>query len=214
MAYSPESPARALATLSGLPATLRAGTECHSVPSAAGHGAGAHSAIRTAVSSPAAASPVAPSRCHARCFRLATRQHRRANAPHAERLTRQAVCLLPGIQQTNGFTCTAAIPIAGEPPETRFPWTVSFKVPATVPPLRSGPAVLTFKPTANPSPIADMKNAGGIFRASPAIASCSALRPTGRFRRPSNFLLGAKNRSTCGSRKAKRPAGLATAGRL
>jgi len=39
------------------------------------------------------------------------------------------------------------------------------------------------------------------------------LRPTGRFHRPSNFLLVAKTCPACGSRKAKRPAGLATAGR-
>ena len=42
-----------------------------------------------------------------------------------------------------------AIPIAGEPPKTRFPWTASFN-----PSAGSG-----FKPTANPSPIADTASA-------------------------------------------------------
>jgi len=42
---SPPHPARALATCSGLPGTLRAGTERHSVPSAAAPGGGAHEGI-------------------------------------------------------------------------------------------------------------------------------------------------------------------------
>jgi hypothetical protein len=123
---------------------------------------------------------------------------RRRVAPHAERLTRQAVCLLPGIQQTNGFTCTAAIPIAGEPPETRFPWTVSFKVPATVPPLRSGPAVLTFKPTVNPSPIAD------------TAAACAPAAPAPHAANPLNSVLpdGSAGRAIfCLGQKIARPAG-------
>jgi len=122
----------------------------------------------------------------------------RWSPPEAESLPRQAVCLLPGIQQTNGFTCTAAIPIAGEPPETQFPWTVSFKVPATVPPLRSGPAVLTFKPTVNPSPIAD------------TAAACAPAAPAPHAANPLNSVLpdGSAGRAIfCLGQKIAQPAG-------
>ena len=37
---------------------------------------------------------------------------------------------------------------------TRFPWAASFKLPAPVPLLRDVPAVLSFKPASDPSPIA------------------------------------------------------------
>ena len=75
-----------------------------------------------------------------------------------------------------------AIPIAGEPPKTRFPWTASFN-----PSAGSG-----FKPTANPSPIAD--TAAAYAPAAPAPLMLR-LRPAGRFHRLTNFLLHKKSLS-------------------
>ena len=53
-------------------------------------------------------------------------------------------------------------------PRTRFPWAACFKLAAAVSLLRDAPAVLSFKPTANPSPIADHGKCGATFRASPS----------------------------------------------
>jgi len=69
-----------------------------------------------------------------------------------------------------------AILIAGEPPETRFPWAASFN-----PSAGSG-----FKPAANPSPIAVTAAAKAPAEPAPQMLR---LRPAGRFRMPSNFLL-------------------------
>ena len=69
-----------------------------------------------------------------------------------------------------------AILIAGEPPETRFPWAASFN-----PSAGSG-----FKLAANPSPIAVTAAAKAPAAPAPQLLR---LRPAGRFRSPSDFLL-------------------------
>ena len=55
-------------------------------------------------------------------------------------------------------------------PRTRFPWAASIKLRAAVALLRDAAAGLSFKPVANPSPIADHGSCGANFRASPGVA--------------------------------------------
>lgn len=99
MASRPKSPAPAVATLFGLPATLRAWTE--SLLSTRQQATGSGLMGEADALGDANAAPPLP---------------RQQSCPHAESRTRQAVRLLPGIQQTNGFTIRLAHLAAGEPP--------------------------------------------------------------------------------------------------
>jgi len=94
-----------------------------------------------------------------------TRQHRSRQRPKAERLPRQAVRLLPGIQQTNGFTFTADNPSSRGTPDPGSPG----RRASTLLPVQGS------SPPPTLPPVAVMKYANGIFPASPAFARRSVL---------------------------------------
>ena len=108
-------------------------------------------------------------------------------SPHAERPTGR---VRPGPASVRSCPDSALQPCfshqQGNPLKPGSPGPRCFKVPATVPLLRDGPAVLTFKPTANPSPIAVTAAAKAPAAPAPQLLR---LRPAGRFRSPSDFLL-------------------------
>jgi len=152
MASGSKCPAPAVATHFGPPATLRAWTE--RLLSTRQQVTGSGLMGEADVVGDANAAPPLP---------------RQQSCPQPESRTRQAVRLLPGIQQTNGFTIRLAHLAAGEPPD---PVPLGRELQASGPSTNSGSSASSPRPTLPPKLACRMRS---ISHASPDALSASRI---------------------------------------